>query len=362
MILVCPSCDAKFKVPDNAIPPEGRKVRCANCGHAWHATTADELKAPAKSASTAKPAAPRATVPSPATAGGPENFQPPVTDMDAGAAAQAAALRRSVVEEVVPETAPAGEDDDLFDEGLGTPDTGSADEMPAEETDFDEAEAEEFAEMADGEDGEDFDEDEDFGDFDEDDILARRRGDLRREAERKIQALKQKLLAAGWIALLIFIIGVLFSLFFMKDTVTAMYPGTNQLYDFFADAREESIYQPDTEEPLTPPITETEVYVSAGLFEDQLRFETVDGQSYLIIPGQLTNTGTRAASVPKVELTILDNLRRVLDQWVFDPPGLVLRRQSTLRFEARRVAPAGAASVEVRPLEGTQSDNRAPQI
>jgi resuscitation-promoting factor RpfA len=35
MRLVCPSCDAKYEVPEDAIPESGRDVQCANCGHAW---------------------------------------------------------------------------------------------------------------------------------------------------------------------------------------------------------------------------------------------------------------------------------------------------------------------------------------
>ncbi len=35
MRLVCPNCDAKYEVPDDAIPPSGRDVQCANCDHAW---------------------------------------------------------------------------------------------------------------------------------------------------------------------------------------------------------------------------------------------------------------------------------------------------------------------------------------
>lgn len=40
MILTCPSCGTQYAVKDGAIPPEGRKVRCAACGHSWHQTTA----------------------------------------------------------------------------------------------------------------------------------------------------------------------------------------------------------------------------------------------------------------------------------------------------------------------------------
>lgn len=37
MILQCPSCNARFLVPDAAMPPEGRTVKCGRCAHQWHA-------------------------------------------------------------------------------------------------------------------------------------------------------------------------------------------------------------------------------------------------------------------------------------------------------------------------------------
>ena len=36
MRIACPNCSAHFDVPDDAIPKDGRKLRCSRCQHKWH--------------------------------------------------------------------------------------------------------------------------------------------------------------------------------------------------------------------------------------------------------------------------------------------------------------------------------------
>lgn len=40
MQLVCPNCNARYLAPDDAIGPNGRRVRCAKCAHVWRAEPA----------------------------------------------------------------------------------------------------------------------------------------------------------------------------------------------------------------------------------------------------------------------------------------------------------------------------------
>ncbi|SNR39005.1 zinc-ribbon domain-containing protein [Paracoccus sediminis] len=36
--LICPGCAAEYRIPDTAIPAEGREVECSACGNVWYAT------------------------------------------------------------------------------------------------------------------------------------------------------------------------------------------------------------------------------------------------------------------------------------------------------------------------------------
>lgn len=57
MILSCPACSASFELPDAALGPKGRKVRCSACGEVWRAEPPETPADVAGAATTAGTAA-----------------------------------------------------------------------------------------------------------------------------------------------------------------------------------------------------------------------------------------------------------------------------------------------------------------
>ncbi len=360
MILVCPSCDAKFKIPDGAIPPGGRKVRCAKCKHSWHAEPQQVLKS--------QPVPPRpAAAPMPRQAPAAQAMM--ADEMDAGTAARAAAIRRTVRDDIEDDAgaSPPDTDDDLFDNDGGAVDAPS----PISPAGEDEADNDAFGIAAVARDafGDDFDlrgdkddtsvdSDYDDEDYDDGDFVARRRAEQRRQSERATVARERKLILVGWGTLILFWIAAFVGIVFMRPTVEQVFPGMTDFYAMFEGVRDVDRFRPEEGEPLSTPMTEREAYVTAKI--SGTSFETSGGRQVLKVVGFVRNTGTVAgamtAAVPQVLVELLDENERVLASTIVDPPGFAIRRGSQLNFETSFYpVPTNATNVSVKVLEGTRS-------
>ena len=85
MILVCPNCATRYIVPDSAVGPNGRQVRCASCKHSWFQEGAalaprEELAAVGAPDVAAAPVAPPPAPPAPAPVAAPEPVAAPMAD------------------------------------------------------------------------------------------------------------------------------------------------------------------------------------------------------------------------------------------------------------------------------------------
>ena len=98
MILTCPACATQYRLKDDAIPPEGRQVRCAACKHKWHQDGEGAL-APQDDAATAEAAYADADVGIAPPQPDPRDAEEPVASIP-----EAAAHEQMIAEEPQPET------------------------------------------------------------------------------------------------------------------------------------------------------------------------------------------------------------------------------------------------------------------
>ena len=387
MILECPNCGTQFNVPDGAIPPEGRKVKCASCAHKWVAKPESAVTpAPApvrrRRPAAGPPGARRPGQPRPQRPVAPERQRPQPIETpedlqtDAALASQHQALRRQLVDDAAAQpddgvNPMAGIADDDFAPKRTAP-PPPAPSVRAEEPE-DDGDMDFMARIAKGADSVGVSDDSDDDLLDDDDLLG---GSGKRKLPFKmpqgVSSLAAKpaamlsslapegiLVRAGWGSLVVFWLTVFSMVFVFGDSLKAMWPASSQIYAALNGVSHAERVKAEAGELSGAIVDEPEILTVglSSLPENQTRWETRDGKNYLILTVLLRNEGRRAATVPKVKIIFLDKDNRPIGEWVEDPPGRILTRGSYLLFRVERADyPLGIAKVVTSIVDGSQSE------
>lgn len=95
MILTCPACATSYFTPDEAIGPDGRRVRCQACGEVWRAALDEPLELTAAKPAGARPQAGLPSEPGPEAAAEPESLaETPAPELPRAYRARAEQQRR----------------------------------------------------------------------------------------------------------------------------------------------------------------------------------------------------------------------------------------------------------------------------
>jgi predicted Zn finger-like uncharacterized protein len=329
-LIICPACETRYETAA-VFPPEGRKVRCSKCGHVWQAKAVAQpeppatglkvvskapappkpLPSPAAKAAAAKVAPAAAVKPKPkpkvATVGtamrgsggvaAAPKPEPSLAERAAAAAAAAAAVQPDAdfsadedlaaqVERMNTEAAMAAEGvlPDEKPSGGGifarlrkktpAPVPAKAPVLPEEPTLPEEPAFSGVPES-------------------EAELAALAAGEVPEPVEGP-----SRVVAIGWLALILFVGLIIGTLVFAKSTVLSVLPGAQRLYGMFGASS-----------------------VASGLTFADVRYgwSNEGGQSVLEIQGDVVNSSSSPVAVPQVVIALRDDKDNEISEWTTEP-------------------------------------------
>lgn len=276
MLVTCPNCTTRFKVPDSALLPSGRMLRCSRCLNQWHQELVAEEEAPR--------AAPQPAKPRPTLADAMQERQP--------------ARPMTVTEERVPRakaSAPAAmeavaETEAEDEKGLAEEDEGAMAPAKVEDNPFDR-----IAEL----------------------MMETPPAPIPDMFASHAEPAEERHRGVGWVllvvlAVVVFLAAAAGALFALQEQVIARWPWTAHYYARL-HVRDE--------------------IVGAGLtFRDYGADRKGEGNTeVLIVRGIIANTTDQARSIPLLRLALYDGQTMVQEK-IIDPPQQKLDARATVAF------------------------------
>jgi predicted Zn finger-like uncharacterized protein len=287
MIIECPSCLTRFNVPDQALLPDGRKVKCANCQNKWHEDPPAEVS------------------------NLPEEPETPDEENDL-----------------------EGENDLGDDNGEDSQDESQEefiqdDEEDDENTDYSGSMEETLVAIREEQNQEEaFDEGEEF----EDDGL---------EGEAGSRKIPFKLI--GWVSLVVFLLGFVTVFGFFKDQLVGAWPPASQLYSLIGV--EVQIHTEEPQDTIPEAVLNPEDYITMVI---KARFEAgADGSNVLIVSGDIISLADFDIILPRAKGTLKDENETIIHEWFFDIPQGIIVGGTVIPFETKVLsAPADTRNIK----------------
>jgi len=337
-LIICPTCETRYETAA-VFPPEGRKVRCSKCGHVWQAKAVAQpeaaatglkvvSKAPGPATPLPPPTPPKAKAkPKPATvnnamggfAGSAAPKAEPSLAERAAAAASAAAVRPDAdfgsdedlaaqverinaeaamaAEGVLPDEKPSGGGIFARLKAKRAPAPAKAPEPPEEPPlpSVPPSEAE-LAALAAG--------------------------------EPPPAEAPSRVVAMGWLGLIVFVVLIVGLLVFAKGTVLSVLPGAQRLYGMFGGSS-----------------------ATSGLTFEGVRYGWANegDQTVLEIQGDVVNSSASPVAVPQVVIALRDENGNEISEWTTDTGSDELAAGEHAAF-VRQIPspPSNVRSVKVR--------------
>lgn len=289
MILTCPNCRTRFLVADQAIGTEGRRVRCGNCQHMWFA----EPDQPAGDGPDAVPDE-LSDEPVEDTAPADEDMAAPPPDADAETVVP------DMADDIAPEAAAA-------DEPMDAPTDEPTDDGP-----HDMAAA-------------------DPPDEPEPELAAPARPASEGTIRRNLPALPRqgRGIAAGWIALGVFVVALIAGVLGFKDGLIKAWPPSVGLYRALGMV-----------EAAPPPASvEAEPASFVRIVDKTYEVQPRDQGVVLAISARIENAGDRPVELPTVRGVLLDNAQNEIRDWRIQPGVVILGPGETVTVQSEIVDP-----------------------